>query len=81
MPHPEPGRREHAPAGTSLLAGLTPEQAQAVTYSVGPLLLIAGPGVWETRTAGATGPRARRSGGTPTRCYPQSITSGGSEGG
>ena len=31
MLHPEPGRREHAPAGTSLLAGLTPEQAQAVS--------------------------------------------------
>ena len=44
MPHPEPGRREHAPAGTSLLAGLTPERTQAVTYGAGPLLLIAGPG-------------------------------------
>ena len=26
MPHPEPGRREHAPAATSLLAGLTPSR-------------------------------------------------------
>jgi hypothetical protein len=32
MPDPEPVRREHAPPGTSLLAGLTPEQAQAVTH-------------------------------------------------
>jgi hypothetical protein len=32
MPDPEPGWREHAPPGTSPLAGLTPEQAQAVTY-------------------------------------------------
>jgi hypothetical protein len=44
MPHPEPERREHAPPGTTLLAGLTPEQAQAVTRGSGPLLLIAGPG-------------------------------------
>jgi hypothetical protein len=32
------------------LAGLTPEQAQAVTYGEGPLLLIAGPGAGKTRT-------------------------------
>ena len=28
MSHPEPGRRVLAPSGTSLLAGLTPEQAR-----------------------------------------------------
>jgi DNA helicase II / ATP-dependent DNA helicase PcrA len=50
MPHPEPGRRENAPPGRSLLAGLTPEQAQAVTHGAGPLLLIAGPGAGKTRT-------------------------------
>src|SRR6202035_2526633 len=50
MPHPDPGSREHAPPGNSLLAGLTPEQAQAVTYGTGPLLLIAGPGAGKTRT-------------------------------
>src|SRR5437763_8837106 len=50
MPHPEPERREHAPPGTSLLAGLTPERAQAVTHGTGPLLLIAGPGAGKTRT-------------------------------
>ena len=50
MPHPDPERREHAPPGTSLLAGLTPEQAQAVPYGAGPLLLIAGPGAGKTRT-------------------------------
>src|SRR5436305_9509589 len=50
MPDPEPERREHAPPGTSLLAGLTPEQAQAVTHGTGPLLLIAGPGAGKTRT-------------------------------
>jgi ATP-dependent DNA helicase UvrD/PcrA len=50
MPHPEPERGQHAPPGTSLLAGLTPEQAQAVTHGTGPLLLIAGPGAGKTRT-------------------------------
>ena len=50
MPHPEPERREHAPPGRSLLAGLTPEQAHAVTHGTGPLLLIAGPGAGKTRT-------------------------------
>lgn len=47
MPHPEPERREHAPPGSSLLAGLTPEPAQAVTYGTGPLLLDSGPRVGE----------------------------------
>ena len=50
MPHPDSERREHAPPGSSLLDGLTPEQAQAVTYGTGPLLLIAGPGAGKTRT-------------------------------
>jgi hypothetical protein len=49
MPHPEPERREHPPPGRSLLAGLSPEQAQAVTHGGGPLLLIAGPGAGKTR--------------------------------
>jgi len=42
MPHPNPERRHNAPPGSSLLAGLTPEQARAVTHGTGPLLLIAG---------------------------------------
>jgi DNA helicase-2/ATP-dependent DNA helicase PcrA len=43
--------RDHAPPGTDrLLAGLTPEQAQAVTFGSGPLLLLAGPGAGKTRT-------------------------------
>ena len=51
MPHPKPGWREHAPPGPErLLAGLTPEQAQAVTFGSGPLLLLAGPGAGKTRT-------------------------------
>src|SRR5947199_951668 len=51
MPHPEPERRTNAPPGPErLLAGLTPEQAQAVTHGTGPLLLIAGPGAGKTRT-------------------------------
>ena len=50
MSHPEPERRTNAPPGTSLLAGLTPQQAQAVTHGTGPLLLIAGPGAGKTRT-------------------------------
>jgi DNA helicase-2/ATP-dependent DNA helicase PcrA len=51
MPHPDPERRTNAPPGSErLLAGLTPEQAQAVTHGTRPLLLIAGPGAGKTRT-------------------------------
>jgi DNA helicase-2/ATP-dependent DNA helicase PcrA len=51
MNQPDPGERDHAPPRTErLLAGLTPEQAQAVTYGPGPLLLLAGPGAGKTRT-------------------------------
>jgi DNA helicase-2/ATP-dependent DNA helicase PcrA len=51
MSEPDPGARDHAPPGTDrLLAGLTPEQAQAVTHGTGPLLLLAGPGAGKTRT-------------------------------
>jgi DNA helicase II / ATP-dependent DNA helicase PcrA len=51
MPHPNPDRRDHAPPGTErLLAGLTPEQARAVTHGTGPLLLLAGPGAGKTKT-------------------------------
>ena len=51
MTQADPGVRNHAPPGTErLLAGLTPEQAQAVTFGSGPLLLLAGPGAGKTRT-------------------------------
>ena len=51
MTQSDSGRRDHAPPGTErLLAGLTPEQAQAVTFGSGPLLLLAGPGAGKTRT-------------------------------
>ena len=51
MNHADPGVRDHAQPGPErLLAGLTPEQAQAVTYGTGPLLLLAGPGAGKTRT-------------------------------
>ena len=51
MTNPDPGVRDHAPPGPKrLLAGLTPEQAQAVTFGSGPLLLLAGPGAGKTRT-------------------------------
>ena len=51
MTKADPGVRDHAPPGTErLLAGLTPEQAQAVTFGSGPLLLLAGPGAGKTRT-------------------------------
>src|SRR4051794_40348513 len=43
-----PGR---APDATgALLAGLTPEQADAVRHGPGPLLIVAGPGSGKTRT-------------------------------
>ena len=38
------------PVEADLLEGLTAEQAQAVTYGAGPLLIIAGPGAGKTRT-------------------------------
>jgi DNA helicase-2/ATP-dependent DNA helicase PcrA len=51
MTNPHPGGRDHAPPGPErLLAGLTPEQAHAVTFGSGPLLLLAGPGAGKTRT-------------------------------
>ena len=51
MTNPNPGVRDHAPPGPErLLAGLTPEQAQAVTFGTGPLLLLAGPGAGKTKT-------------------------------
>ena len=51
MTQPNPGMRDHAPPGPErLLAGLTSEQAQAVTFGSGPLLLLAGPGAGKTRT-------------------------------
>jgi DNA helicase-2/ATP-dependent DNA helicase PcrA len=74
LPHPRPPDRElHR-----LLAGLTPEQAQAVRHGPGPLLLIAGPGTGKTRTLThrvayllATG-RPRRAKSSPSRsaCAP-----------
>ena len=51
MTLPDPGVRDDAPPGTDrLLAGLTPEQTQAVTHGTGPLLLLAGPGAGKTGT-------------------------------
>jgi DNA helicase-2/ATP-dependent DNA helicase PcrA len=51
MNQADPGVRDHAPPGPErLLAGLTPEQSQAVTFGSGPLLLLAGPGAGKTRT-------------------------------
>ena len=43
-----PGRQ--LPPAATLLDGMTPEQARAVSYGSGPLLVIAGPGAGKTRT-------------------------------
>src|SRR5436305_1785342 len=49
MSDPDPERHPNAlPGPEHLLAGLTAEQAQAVTHGAGPLLLIAGPGAGKT---------------------------------
>ena len=53
MSHPNAGARAALPAlapASALLAGLTPEQTQAVEHGPGPLLLIAGPGAGKTKT-------------------------------
>src|SRR5437764_6372790 len=51
MTNPNPGVRDHAPPGPErLLAGLPPEQTQAVTFGSGAVLLLAGPGAGKTRT-------------------------------
>ena len=50
LTHPFAGVPPPLPAAERLLAGLTPEQAQAVTHGAGPLLLLAGPGAGKTRT-------------------------------
>jgi len=46
------GTHERAPhpGADALLAGLTPEQIQAVRHADGPLLIVAGPGTGKTRT-------------------------------
>jgi DNA helicase II / ATP-dependent DNA helicase PcrA len=50
LTHPIAGVTSPMPAPVRLLAGLTPEQAAAVTHGEGPLLLLAGPGTGKTRT-------------------------------
>jgi hypothetical protein len=63
-----PGARENARPGIDrLLAGLTREQAQAVTHGTGPLLILAGPGAGKT----ARSPTA------PPTCSPVAMLSRG----
>ncbi len=50
LTHPIAGVPPPLPAASGLLAGLTPEQARAVQYGTGPLLLLAGPGAGKTKT-------------------------------
>ena len=54
LTHPDAGARTpdpaHPPPASALLAGLTPEQADAVQHGPGPLLLLAGPGAGKTKT-------------------------------
>ena len=42
--------KARSPAADGLLAGLTPEQAKAVSHGEGVLLLVAGPGAGKTKT-------------------------------
>ena len=50
LTHPFTGVPPPLPSADGVLAGLTPEQALAVTHGGGPLLLLAGPGAGKTRT-------------------------------
>ena len=50
LTHPLEGIPPPLPSTGGLLAGLTSEQALAVTHGGGPLLLLAGPGAGKTRT-------------------------------
>src|SRR4051812_38913743 len=53
MTHPPAGHRDPRPpdgAPDAPLAGLTPEQRNAVRHGPGPLLIVAGPGTGKTRT-------------------------------
>ncbi|MGB8878849.1 MAG: UvrD-helicase domain-containing protein [Solirubrobacteraceae bacterium] len=50
LTHPIAGVPPPLPAAGELLAGLTSEQAAAVTHGSGPLLLLAGPGAGKTKT-------------------------------
>jgi DNA helicase-2/ATP-dependent DNA helicase PcrA len=43
-------QRAREPGADAQLAGLTPEQTQAVRHGEGPLLIVAGPGTGKTRT-------------------------------
>jgi hypothetical protein len=45
-----PAARARPQLQAALLQGLTAEQAHAVTYDSGPLLIVAGPGAGKTRT-------------------------------
>src|SRR5215217_3745684 len=47
---PAGAARPRPPDAAAVTAGLTPEQATAVTHGRGPLLLVAGPGTGKTRT-------------------------------
>ena len=90
MTHPAAGARTRARptrGADALLAGLTPEQAEAVRHGPGPLLIVAGPGTGKTRTLThrvahllATG-RARavaRSSPSPSACAPPASCGCGS---
>jgi DNA helicase-2/ATP-dependent DNA helicase PcrA len=50
LTHPISGVPPPLAEADRLLAGLTPEQAQAVKHGRGPLLLLAGPGAGKTKT-------------------------------
>ena len=74
MTHPIVGVPPPQSAVGGLLAGLTPEQAAAVTHGSGPLLLLAGPGAGKTKTPPARSPSAGHRRGSGRSCCQVTVS-------